>query len=286
MYHYRKKVQVHFNDLSAGMKKVAKHLLDSPQSFAIQSAGQVGKEIGVSETTVIRFCYALEYSGYSELQKEVREQFINIKSSLQQFQSEKEEMASSSNFYSNVLKNHQIHIQKTMDQLNENDLQHAVNRLIETDQILAGGMRTSFAIAHWMVFTLNLIRGNAELYQPGTDDLLLLLSKMSTKSTFVAISFHRYALETIKLAEALKSKGVFVIGITDSEVAPIAKYSDILLPVSLPVKSTIDTAPSVFALLNAVISGIAVHDRERFEQRKASYETAQLDHFFYGKEGS
>lgn len=284
MYHYRKKVQLHFNELSAGMKKVARHLLDSPQSFAIQSAGQVGKEIGVSETTVIRFCYALEYSGYSELKKEVREELITTKSSLQEFQSDKEELANHSLFYSNVFKKHQLHIQKTMDQLSENDLQNAVNRLITTDQILVGGMRTSFAVAHWLVFTLNLIRGNAKLYQPGTDDLLLLLSKMNTQSTFVAISFHRYATETIMLAEALKKKGVFIIGITDSEVAPISMYSDILLPVSLPVKSTIDAAPSVFTLLNALLFGITINDPERFKQRKVSYEAAQLDHFFYRKE--
>ncbi|EGL83840.1 transcriptional regulator, RpiR family [Caldalkalibacillus thermarum TA2.A1] len=280
MAQYRKKIQEEFQNLSAGLKKVAKHLLDNPRSFAMQSAVKVAKEIGVSDATVIRFCYALGYSGFSELQQEVREHLMNVPSSLHEFQAEKEKLADNTHFYINVLKQHQGHIHSVISQLREVDLHQAVQRLIETDQILVAGMRSSFALAHWLVFTLNLVRGNARLYQPGSDDLLLLLSQMNERSTYVAISFHRYARETIKLAQILKEKGVFVIGITDSEVAPVTRYADLVVPVSIPVKSTIDAAPSVMAVLNAIIAGITIHDRERFERRKATYEAHQLDSFF------
>ncbi|WP_376785292.1 MurR/RpiR family transcriptional regulator, partial [Siminovitchia terrae] len=76
------KIKLKYHTLSSGHKKVGKYVLDQPQEVAMKSASQLGKVIGVSETTVIRFCYALEYSGYSELQIEVRKYLIFHKSSL------------------------------------------------------------------------------------------------------------------------------------------------------------------------------------------------------------
>lgn len=280
MVRYKQKIKENFHDLSVGLKKVAKHLLDNPQSFAMHAVVKVAEEIGVSDATVIRFCHALGYSGYSELQQEVRSYLMN-KSSLQQFQAEKEQLTDNIDFYLKVLKQHQGYIQSVIEQLREEDLHQAVQRLIETDQILVSGMRSSFAMAHWLVFTLNLVKGNAKLYQPASDDLLLLLSQMDEHSTYVAISFHRYAQETIRVAQVLKENGVFIIGITDSEVSPITQYADLVIPVSIPVKSTIDAAPVVIAVLNAIVSGIMIHDRENFERRKTEYETHQLDYFFY-----
>ncbi|MDQ7864684.1 hypothetical protein RCO48_37035 [Peribacillus frigoritolerans] len=41
-------------------------------TFAVTSAQKLGKDIGVSETTIIRFCYSLGLSGYAELQNLIR----------------------------------------------------------------------------------------------------------------------------------------------------------------------------------------------------------------------
>ncbi|MCF6095061.1 hypothetical protein L1765_13945 [Microaerobacter geothermalis] len=84
----------------------------------------------------------------------------------------------------------------------------------------------------------------------------------------------------MRLAQALKERGAFVIGISDSPVAPIAEYTDILLSVCLPVMSTIDTAPAVFSLMNALVAGVAIQDREKFQHRKEKYESFQLEDFF------
>ncbi len=275
------KVKEQMSTLSTSMKKVAGYLLEHPQLFAMQSATEIGKEVGVSETTVIRFCYSLNYSGFSELQKEVRESLIFAKSSLHTFQADKKEIGSGPRFYIETMQRDQRKIQKMMEQLNERDLHHTVNRLIESNHILVAGIRTSFAAAHWFSFTLNLIRGNTHLFQPGTDDMIHLLSKMNKQSTFVAFSFHRYAKETIKLAEAVKKQGAFVIAISDSASSPITEHADLHLPVQLSVKSTLDAAPAVFSLMNALIAGVSIHDSERFDQYRERYESLQLDDFFY-----
>lgn len=63
----------HQASFTKGLKKVAAHIGKDPKLFAMHSATDVGKHIGVSETTIIRFCHEIGYEGFSALQEKVRE---------------------------------------------------------------------------------------------------------------------------------------------------------------------------------------------------------------------
>lgn len=60
-------IQQNYFKLSKGQQKVAKYLIENPKEFAVRNAEEIGFQVGVSETTVIRFCYAIQLSGFSEL---------------------------------------------------------------------------------------------------------------------------------------------------------------------------------------------------------------------------
>lgn len=59
--------------LSKGQRKVAQFILEQPSTITANIATEVGRLAGVSESTVIRFCYAIDLSGYGELQDKLRE---------------------------------------------------------------------------------------------------------------------------------------------------------------------------------------------------------------------
>ncbi|WP_019241755.1 MULTISPECIES: MurR/RpiR family transcriptional regulator [Bacillus] len=278
---FQTKVKEIFATLSTGQKKVAKYLLDHPHEFAIHSAQEIGEVVGVSETTIIRFCYSLQLKGFSELQKIVRNQIFVEKSSLNEYYSSKKQVMNEPNFLESVMKQDMTNIKKTIENLSKEDFLHVVKRLSEADYILISGLRSSFAAAHWLGFTLSIVRDDIHVYRPDIDDVFLQLNKMSENSIFIALSFHRYMKETIKLTKMAKEAGAFVIGITDSELAPIADFSDVLLPISKSRVSTIDTAPVLFSLLNALVAGVSLYDEKAFKERKAKYDSFNEDEFFY-----
>lgn len=278
---FQTKVKEIFATLSTGQKKVAKYLLDHPHEFAIHSAQEIGEVVGVSETTIIRFCYSLQLKGFSELQKIVRNQIFVEKSSLNEYYSSKKQVMNEPNFLESVMKQDMTNIKKTIENLSKEDFLHVVKRLSEADYILISGLRSSFAAAHWLGFTLSIVRDDIHFYRPDIDDVFLQLNKMSENSIFIALSFHRYMKETIKLTKMAKEAGAFVIGITDSELAPIADFSDVLLPISKSRVSTIDTAPVLFSLLKALVAGVSLYDEKAFKERKAKYDSFNEDEFFY-----
>lgn len=269
-----------YDQFPNGLKKVAKYFLANPEAFALNSADKVSKEIKVSETTVLRFCYALDFGSFSAFQKEIREHLLNRTSSLFEYQSHKSEMSGNQDFPSRLMLRDAELISQTAQRLNIGDFDRAVDRLAQADRVLVSGVRSSHAVAHWFSFTLELIRENVRLYRPDADDLILRLRELNGNSVFVAFSFHRYAVETIHLAREAKRTGAYVIGITDSEVSPIKDHVDVLFTVQLPKKSTIDVGPAVFSLMNAIVGGVSVRVAEPFKERLQSYEDLKLDRFF------
>ncbi|MET3696836.1 RpiR family transcriptional regulator [Bacillus oleivorans] len=280
MQHLKMSIESNFNKLSKGVQKVASYFLKDPEVFAVYPADQIGKTIGVSETTVIRFCQTLGFKGYSGFQKKIQESVLNRRSSLSDYQSGKRAIKESSNFLQEVMFTDAQNIEKVAAQLSEQDFLQAVHSLATADQVLVAGVRSSYSLASWFSFSLELIQGKVKQYRSNHDDILLLFSEINSNKVLVAFSFHRYALETINLAKEAKKRGAYVIGITDSAVAPIREHCDLLLPVELPVPSTLDATPAAFSLLNAIIAGVAVQNGEEFERRRKKFESVQLDHYF------
>ncbi|WPK13501.1 hypothetical protein R6U77_07430 [Lysinibacillus louembei] len=62
-----------FIRLSKGQRRVAQFVLNDPSIVTTKIASEVGRIAGVSESTVHRFCYAMDFAGYSELQKRMKE---------------------------------------------------------------------------------------------------------------------------------------------------------------------------------------------------------------------
>lgn len=266
-------------NFSKNLQKITSYLYDEPKIFAIYSAAEAGKRMGVSETTVIRFCQKLGFSGYRALQAEVQQHLFQ-KSSLSDFIEEKSVENGDHQPLKRLMTNDLEAIQKTMEQIPEAHFETAVKKLSGTDKVLVSGVRTSHALASWFTFSLDIVIGNVRLYQPNVDDVLLRISELTNKSVVVVFSFHRYAKDTIHIAKLAREQGAFVIAFTDSPMAPIAKFANLLLPVQLKLKSTLDVAPTVMSLANAIVSAISLKNAEQFQERAERFDAVNGKDFF------
>ncbi|WP_342512159.1 MurR/RpiR family transcriptional regulator [Sporosarcina sp. FSL K6-1522] len=273
-------IHEHYDQLSKSQKKVAQYVIDYPKSIALSSAQEVGATIGVSETTVIRFCYSLELSGYAELQKGVREQLFVQESSLTTYQQSKLAMEQEPHFFEQVMEQDRATITETMKQINEADYETAIDRLANAKTVYVLGLRSSYTAANWLSYTLGLVRGNVQLLRPETEDVIQTLSQMDKQSVVIVISFHRYLKETIQIAQLAQQQGAFMIGITDSIFAPIQSCSDVLFPIYSPNKSTLDATAALFSFMNAIVAGLSVKEKDRFEKRQQTYRAISSDFLF------
>ena len=57
---------------SKGQRRLADYIINNYDTAAYLTASNLGREAGVSESTVVRFAYQLEYDGYPDLQKAIQ----------------------------------------------------------------------------------------------------------------------------------------------------------------------------------------------------------------------
>lgn len=267
---YIDKTKGKFPSLSKGLKKVADQLLSDPIPFAIHTAKKVGSIIGVSETMVIRFCHEIGYPGYSDLQKELRESLLDFNNSPLTSDREAE------NPFSIRMEEDLQRIKTNAQNLESDDIEKAIELIINSDKVIVAGYYHSFSFAHWLSFSLNYILGNASLYRPASDAGLFDLPPK--KSCLVIFSFFRYAIDMVRLAEEAKEKGIQIITITDSCVSPVADIADIVIPISNNYqKSFLAKGPITLSLINAMLAEII----ERVENRGS----IQPSYKYFVKEG-
>ena len=71
---------------SKGQKRIARYITDSYDKAAFMTANRLGKTVGVSESTVVRFAVDLGFDGYPSMRKAMREMVLNRLTSVQRIE--------------------------------------------------------------------------------------------------------------------------------------------------------------------------------------------------------
>lgn len=245
------------------------------------AASEIGKRAGVSETTVIRFCYALGYKGFTEMQKEWKHHLLASKGELETFVDSKRQWTDEPHSFARMMDQDRENIAALIRTLDGQRLHETVQMLKEADQVLVAGLYASYPAALWFGMMLNLLRGQTRVFRPGIDQLTPFSMEMDSHWTVLLFSFRRYAWESVQLAQMAKRQGAKVIIITDSLLSPFNQAGDVVIPLVIERTTAIDLMAPLFSLLHALLSLYTLEDCERVKERMRSYDTATEMNAYY-----
>ena len=66
-------------EFSKGQRRIAHYILNSYDKAAFMTANCLGKNVGVSESTVVRFAVDLGFDGYPSMQKSMQEMVLQTR---------------------------------------------------------------------------------------------------------------------------------------------------------------------------------------------------------------
>ena len=274
MEKYTENIRKNYNNMTKRQKMIAKHLMDFPRDVAFQTAKQIGQACGTSETTVIRLCYTLGYSGFSELQKEIQTSLLEDSTSpanpIENFRAMSNTLKDT-NLIQYVMEQDNAYVKATLEDIDFKQYQEAVGKLIEADNRIVLGFRSSYGPASWFMNALNIVIGNTTQYRGEVEDANYLLSKVDETTVLVAISFPRYIQETLSFVKAAKKKGACIIAITDDRLSPIGQYADYLFRVIAPTPIPLKGITPTFSLLNLLVTSIAATSNPKVQNHMANY---------------
>jgi DNA-binding MurR/RpiR family transcriptional regulator len=182
-----------------------------------------------------------------------------------------------------VIEQDSAYVKSTLKDIDVKQYQKAVEKLIESDNRIVLGLRSSFGPASWFSFALNIVIGNTTLYHGESEDANYLLSKVDENTVVIAISFPRYTQETFSFVKAVKKKGACIIAITDDRLSPIGKYADILFRVIAPAPIPLKGITPTFSLLNLLVTSIAATSNPKVQEHMKGYEQNSNEFYPFAK---
>lgn len=270
-------IEQQFARLSKGQQKVARFILDNPTYVGVHAASEVGKRAGTSETTVIRFCYAIGLEGFAQLQKEVTMHvFANpANSTLTNYVASKEPLFQDVHLAQKVMGQISQQIVAVGEKLDPQQFQDFTKKLHEAETIYLIGSGASYFAVQWLQFTLNILRPNVVLVDTEASALIRTMQQVNERSVVMVVSLHRYVQETITLAKVFQEQGAHVMAITDSSVAPIHRYAQTAFVLQQAQLSTIDLMPTLIAFMNTLVAGMISHDTAYYNEQRRAFDEFQ-----------
>ncbi len=247
--------------LTGSHRRVAEFMARSYHDLAFMSAAEVGRRTGVSPATVVRFARILGFRGYPELQERLREALKAEVSGLQRLHKTAARAAGERWVLAEEVETDIRNLQETLRRATEGSFREAVRLLATAPAVYVVGLRSSRALALYLVFFLGMIRKDVRGIQPGFGNLPELLVDIRPGDAVVGITFRSYTRETLEILRAVQRARPRLIVITDSPVFALAGEEDVVLPVATEHPSFLESSVPALALINALISGVAAAGR-------------------------
>lgn len=255
---------------SKGQRLIAKYITESYDKAAFMTASRLGKTVGVSESTVVRFAVELGYDGYPSMQKAIQEMVLNRLTSVQRLEVANDRIGDQ-DVISLVLQGDIEKLRQTNEHLDRGEFRAAVQAILDAERVYILGVRSAAPLANFLAYYLNYMSPNVHtVTTSGEGEMFEKIVGVGPQDAVIAISFPRYSSATVKAAQYCRSTGATVIGITDSRLSPLGQNADHVLEAKSDMVSLVDSLVAPLSVISAIIVAIA----SKREQRLAATFTA------------
>ena len=260
------KIQSELPGFSKGQKQIARFILEHYDKAAFMTASRLGVTVGVSESTVVRFATELGYDGYPHLQRALQEMIRNKLTSVQRMEVAGDRMGGR-DVLQTVLHADTDMIRVTLDEIDRDAFQGAVDALMGAKRIYILGVRSSSALASFLGFYFNLLFENVTLVHTNSvSEIFEQVLRVGPGDVLFGISFPRYSKRTLSAMKYARDRGARVIALTDSQLSPLARVADHVLLARSDMASFVYSLVAPLSVINALIVAVGMSRRDEIEQ--------------------
>ena len=268
-----------YKTLSKGQKQLAAYITENYDRAAFITASKMGRIVGVSESTVVRFAYALGYDGYPELQKSLQELIRNKLTSVQRIQLTGD--LQPNDVLRSVLKSDVSNIRATIDSIDNASFNAAINALLEAKKVYIVGLMSAAPLAQFLAYYLGFVMDNVVTVSGAMGNIYEDIFRIGSEDVCIGISFPRYSNRTIDALDFARGKGATIIAITDSVSSPVAEKAEHALIARSDMAGFADSLVAPLSLINAIIVACSLRRREQVSKTLSQLEGIWGSHGVY-----
>lgn len=275
------RINERYPKMSKGHKTIAAFITDHYDQAVFMTAAKLGENVGISESTVVRFATALGYDGYPEFQKALEEWVKNKLNSVQKIDA-KYGKSTQSEILTSVLTSDMNKIADTIENLDPVAFEMAVNTILEAKHVYVVGIRSCEPLADFLTFYLNMIRGDVfQINTTSASETFEQMIRVTNEDVVIGISFPRYSMRTLKAMEFARDRNAKVITITDTVHSPMNLYSSCNLLARSDMVSIVDSLVAPLSVINALVVAMCLKRPKDVKKNLESLEEAWANYQVY-----
>jgi DNA-binding MurR/RpiR family transcriptional regulator len=273
-------IQSAYPNLPENQRKVADVLLQRIREVPFMSVIDLEDLSGTSKATVVRLAQSLGFSGYFELRDRIREGAQSEISGaevapLLSRESDEETLTA-------VALQDVKNINQTIAQIDREVFARVAGMFLKAAHVYTFGLGISSLLARVLSYSLNQVAVRSTPFAHEHETFFEQIHQVTPSDVAVAFSFHPYSRETIDTAQALASKRVPVIAVTDRVTSPVSFVSKAVLPIASQNLLFTNSISAISVLINALTTEVARRSKDRAtgNLRETEKLLQQAGHYF------
>ena len=213
---------------------IAEYILKTEDEIYFMTAADIATKLDISDTSVIRLCRALGFSGFSDFQKAMQ---THIKKKMKDlsYLPPKTRLLTTLKDDPNGNLTPMI-LQRTIEHLNRACINNNSEKIDKIVEILLSSKNRFFyghrGVSSFTIFLgkkLRLILTDVRIITTGDNEVVEELADITADDCLTVCSFPRYNRMAMTAIEIASKAGAKIITITDKVTAPVAKKADVVL---------------------------------------------------------
>lgn len=248
----------YYGSMSKGQKKLASYITSNYDTAVFMTAAKLGRTVGVSESTTVRFATLLGYDGFPEFHKALEEVVREKLRAVSRIEIKSSDMTKTE-VLETVMRADANKINQTLKNLSKSAFEEAVDSIMSARKIYVIGIRTCLPLAQFLGFYLNLLFEDVCIV--GTNNASEIFEQMiniNKLDVLIGISFPRYSMRTLKAMEFANDRNAKVISITDDKNSPLNLYSSCNLIARSDMATVVDSLVAPLSVINALIVSLCM----------------------------
>lgn len=251
------------SSFSAAQRLVAAYVVENSYQIPFLSITQLAKNIGVSDSTVIKFCNQLGYEKFGEFKKALSE-YAHIELIMSNKLSESSDQIPGSDFFQAEMEEDLAAVQATLnDPSNRASLTRLLPMLEKARHIYITAGRASSFMAGLFANALRYLGLKVYEISFGIGDYWDKLSLIEKDDLLIAISLPRYTAQVVAALEHIHKASIPIVLITDTGLSPAVPYADIVFYCTVTSSSYFPCYTGCLSLISALCRGIGAARKEQ-----------------------
>lgn len=265
----QQQIRDRYDGLSKRLQQVSRYVLDNTNSVAFDTVAIIAERADVPPSTLIRFANAFDFTGFNEMKQLFRMNLMEETASYSDRARLFKEMESEEvpetplDILQEFARSNGQALQQLAARTDPEMLSRAVELLAAAETIYVVGLRRSYSIATYLTYALSHLDCRPVLLDGMGGMLREQSGRIKAQDIVVSVSFSPYAEETLMVSENAAAVGARQIVITDSQISPLATFSDLCFVVKEAQVDAFRSQSATLCLVQSLVVALAYRGNKK-----------------------